>query len=187
MTGESGTRAPELARGDRRLAILLAMAMFVLVVDTSVMNAAELTEFNKLRPAGDNYFHWDDQVVAWLSDGTHESFLTTVESINGGDAGAGYSIVLDLADAIQKSATDRAAQLRVDQGHAQTRAIVLLSVVGLADPPTGANGPPALACSVCGSANVPLTSLPVAVLLGSATERVASPAVEITFAVVEAR
>jgi MFS family permease len=40
MTGESGTRAPELAKGDRRLAILLAMAMFVLVVDTSVMNVS---------------------------------------------------------------------------------------------------------------------------------------------------
>ncbi|MFY9998664.1 MAG: MFS transporter, partial [Trebonia sp.] len=40
MTGESATSAPELAKGDRRLAILLAMAMFVLVVDTSVMNVS---------------------------------------------------------------------------------------------------------------------------------------------------
>ena len=40
MTGESGTSAPQLAKGDRRLAILLAMAMFVLVVDTSVMNVS---------------------------------------------------------------------------------------------------------------------------------------------------
>ena len=40
MTGESGASAPALAKGDRRLAILLAMAMFVLVVDTSVMNVS---------------------------------------------------------------------------------------------------------------------------------------------------
>jgi MFS family permease len=40
MTGESGASAPPLAKGDRRLAILLAMAMFVLVVDTSVMNVS---------------------------------------------------------------------------------------------------------------------------------------------------
>jgi EmrB/QacA subfamily drug resistance transporter len=40
VTVESGTSAPELAKGDRRLAILLAMAMFVLVVDTSVMNVS---------------------------------------------------------------------------------------------------------------------------------------------------
>src|SRR2546423_4710549 len=40
MTGETDTSAPALAKGDRRLAILLAMAMFVLVVDTSVMNVS---------------------------------------------------------------------------------------------------------------------------------------------------
>jgi MFS family permease len=40
MTGESGASAPVMAKADRRLAILLAMAMFVLVVDTSVMNVS---------------------------------------------------------------------------------------------------------------------------------------------------
>src|SRR3989440_1644588 len=40
MTGETDTSAPELAKGGRRLAILLAGAMFVLVVDTSVMNVS---------------------------------------------------------------------------------------------------------------------------------------------------
>jgi methyl-accepting chemotaxis protein len=101
-------------------------------VDTSAMSPKELAAFNKLRPAWDNYFHWDDQVVAWLSEGTHESYVSTMESINGGDAGAGYGIVLDLADTIQKSATQRAAALRVQQGDAQTRATILLSVVGAA-------------------------------------------------------
>jgi EmrB/QacA subfamily drug resistance transporter len=40
MTGDSGTSAGGLSGGDRRLAVLLAMAMFVLVVDTSVMNVS---------------------------------------------------------------------------------------------------------------------------------------------------
>src|SRR2546430_3167359 len=40
MTGEPVTSAPEFSKGTRRLAILLAMAMFVLVVDTSVMNVS---------------------------------------------------------------------------------------------------------------------------------------------------
>ena len=40
MTAQSGTSAPAMAKVDRRLAILLAMAMFVLVVDTSVMNVS---------------------------------------------------------------------------------------------------------------------------------------------------
>ena len=35
-----GTAAPEAAEGNQRLAILLAMAMFVLVVDTSLMNVS---------------------------------------------------------------------------------------------------------------------------------------------------
>jgi EmrB/QacA subfamily drug resistance transporter len=40
MTEGSGASVPEQATGDRRLAILLAMAMFVLVVDTSLMNVS---------------------------------------------------------------------------------------------------------------------------------------------------
>src|SRR5690349_21172405 len=40
MTSEPGVRAAEASTGSRRLAILLAMAMFVLVVDTSVMNVS---------------------------------------------------------------------------------------------------------------------------------------------------
>jgi MFS family permease len=40
MVGESGTSTGGQTTADRRLAILLAMAMFVLVVDTSVMNVS---------------------------------------------------------------------------------------------------------------------------------------------------
>ena len=61
------------------------------------------------------------------------------------------------------------------------------SVAGAAEPPTGANAPAlAAACSGDGSENVPLTRWPVAVALGSATDSAASPAVEITLAVVVA-
>src|SRR5436305_13040697 len=40
MTSKAGTSAPGLDKADRRLAVLLAGAMFVLVVDTSVMNVS---------------------------------------------------------------------------------------------------------------------------------------------------
>src|ERR1051326_6278372 len=40
MTSVPGSSAPGLAKGDRKLAVLLAMAMFVLVVDTSVVNVS---------------------------------------------------------------------------------------------------------------------------------------------------
>src|SRR6186997_568541 len=40
MTQRVSTSAPETAKSNQRLAILLAMAMFVLVVDTSIMNVS---------------------------------------------------------------------------------------------------------------------------------------------------
>jgi methyl-accepting chemotaxis protein len=99
-------------------------------VDTSRMSAAEKKTFDELRPAWDNYFSWDDQVVAWLSAGTPEGNATAMGSINGGEAGEGYGIIIGLADKIQASARERAAQLRAAQDDAQRAASVLLSVVG---------------------------------------------------------
>ena len=40
MTESAGTGVPEKATGSSRLSLLLAMAMFVLVVDTSLMNVS---------------------------------------------------------------------------------------------------------------------------------------------------
>src|SRR6187397_440407 len=40
MTERASSSAPQEAQGNPRLAILLAMAMFVLVVDTSLMNVS---------------------------------------------------------------------------------------------------------------------------------------------------
>ena len=40
LTGRTAAGEPEVADGSRRLAVLLAMAMFVLVVDTSLMNVS---------------------------------------------------------------------------------------------------------------------------------------------------
>jgi hypothetical protein len=60
------------------------------------------------------------------------------------------------------------------------------SSVGAAEPPTSANGPPALACRADGRENVPLTRWPVAVGDGLATESAAFAAVEITVAGVRA-
>src|SRR3954447_19058121 len=58
----------------------------------------------------------------------------------------------------------------------------VLRTVGAEEPPTSAAALPALACSGEGSENVPLTRWPVAVADGSATDSVASPAVEMTLA-----
>ena len=99
-------------------------------VDTSAMDADEQTAWAELEPAWDNYFAMDDQVVAWVSDGSADGFRTAVESINGGAAGEGYGIILDIADRLEASADARAEQLRSDQTRAQERATVLLGAVG---------------------------------------------------------
>jgi len=100
-------------------------------VDTSAMDADEKAAWAELEPAWDNYFAMDDQVVAWVSDGSAAGFRTAVESINGGEAGEGYGIILDIADRLETSAEARAEQLRSDQTQAQERATVLLVGVGV--------------------------------------------------------
>ena len=40
MSNVGGSAVPEATTGSRRLGVLLAMAMFVLVVDTSLMNVS---------------------------------------------------------------------------------------------------------------------------------------------------
>ncbi len=67
----------------------------------------------------------------------------------------------------------------------ETGAVQEVSTSGLAlmapKTPFGALAVVALAWRACGSENVPLTSLPGLLVLGSATESAASPAVEMTF------
>jgi methyl-accepting chemotaxis protein len=95
-------------------------------VDTSGMSAGELAQFHKLRPAWDSFYAWDDRVVDWVRPGTPRALRTALDSINGGDAGAGYDVVLGIADTISKSAKGRLAALHSQQSDAQHRATVLL-------------------------------------------------------------
>ncbi|GAA3185037.1 hypothetical protein GCM10010531_44060 [Blastococcus jejuensis] len=99
-------------------------------VDTATMDTDERAAWAELEPAWDFYFEMDDQVVAWVEDGSADGFRTAVESINGGEAGEGYGIILDIADRLEASAGERAQQLREDQEQAQGRATILLGVVG---------------------------------------------------------
>jgi methyl-accepting chemotaxis protein len=137
VVSDAAILGPEAALGDdayNRSGLLESKAgiyAWLDEVDTSAMNATEKAAFDQLRPAWDNYFTWDDQVVAWLSVGTSESNRTAIESINGGEAGEGYGIVMGLADEIQASARERAAELRSEQDDAQRRASIILSMVGL--------------------------------------------------------
>jgi methyl-accepting chemotaxis protein len=98
--------------------------------DTSSMSAGELAQFRKLRPAWDSFYTWDAQVVTWVRPGTVPALKTALDSINGGAAGAGYTQVLGIADAISASAKHRLAGLHVRQSAAQQSATLLLWAAG---------------------------------------------------------
>src|SRR3954470_17002128 len=80
----------------------------------------------------------------------------------------------------------------METGSLETGPPYVSRVVGADEPPTSASARPvpaglaATAWRACGSANAPFTRWPVAVEDGSATLSVASPAVEMTLAVVSA-
>jgi methyl-accepting chemotaxis protein len=100
-------------------------------VQTSGMNRAERAAFDELEPAWDSYFAWDDQVVEWIRPGTQAGLATAQTSINGGEAGEAYTIVLGIADTIATSAQARLDALGAEQSAAQTRATWLLWSAGV--------------------------------------------------------
>ncbi|GAA2724285.1 methyl-accepting chemotaxis protein [Cellulomonas aerilata] len=100
-------------------------------VDTDAMTAEEAQAFSRLRPAWDDFYAWDEQVVEWMAPGTPEGYRTAIESVNGGEAGAAYSTVLGIADEIQASARARVEDLGADQAAAQRRAVTLLAAAGM--------------------------------------------------------
>ena len=97
---------------------------------TAGMDPAERAAFAQLRPAWDSYYSWDDQVVEWIRPGTQAGLATAQTSINGGEAGEGYTVVLGIADTIATSAQARLDALATAQSAAQSRATWLLWSAG---------------------------------------------------------
>jgi len=99
--------------------------------DTSDMDADEAAAWEGIHPAWDDFFYWDDEVTAWLATGEEVSYRKALESINGGEAGAAYSAILDLASTVQASAQERLDVLKQDQDAAQNRSRLMLYGVGV--------------------------------------------------------
>ncbi|WP_069388120.1 methyl-accepting chemotaxis protein [Cellulosimicrobium cellulans] len=87
--------------------------------------------FDQLRPAWDQFYEWDDQIVAWLWAGTPESERQAMESINGGEAGAAYGEILDLVEQAQALTDERLDEIVAAQDAGQRRALTLLAGTGL--------------------------------------------------------
>jgi methyl-accepting chemotaxis protein len=100
-------------------------------LDTTGATEEEQASFAALTPAWDSFFAGDAEVVDLLGTGTDEGYLAAMESINGGAAGAAYSDVLALADAVDASASERVADLQQEQRAAQERGRLVLLVLGV--------------------------------------------------------
>ncbi|MHA7135632.1 methyl-accepting chemotaxis protein [Oerskovia turbata] len=86
----------------------------------------------QIAPAWQEFYEWDDQVVEWVSTGTIDGAQQAMGSINGGDAGAAYNEIVEIADAAQTSSTERATAIVVEQQAWQNRAIGVLIGTGVA-------------------------------------------------------
>jgi methyl-accepting chemotaxis protein len=98
---------------------------------TRYMTATERAEFARLRPAWDAFFDWDNKIMNdWLKADTQAARATAMTSINGGDAGAAYTKVLDIAASLTTSVDRRMDALRAAADRDQrTSRWVLGSVV----------------------------------------------------------
>ncbi|MBD8062683.1 methyl-accepting chemotaxis protein [Oceanitalea stevensii] len=100
-------------------------------LDTVDLRPAEEEIFGGLRPAWEDFYTWDAQVVEWLALDTQEGRETALESINDGDAGAAYFTVLTIADEAQALAEEQVAAAEAAQADSQATAITRLVITGL--------------------------------------------------------
>ncbi|MEU8238365.1 methyl-accepting chemotaxis protein [Actinoplanes missouriensis] len=95
---------------------------------TADMTAAERTEFAKLKPAWDDFFTWDATVMKWLSTDDKAGLAKAMTSINGGEASASYSNVLEIAANLETSVNARVETLRAEIDDVHDTAVTVLAV-----------------------------------------------------------
>ncbi|MCM3661937.1 methyl-accepting chemotaxis protein [Georgenia satyanarayanai] len=103
-------------------------------LDAVDLRPEEEQAFGGLRPAWEDFFTWDAQVVEWLALDTQEGQETALESINGGEAGEAYSTVLAIADEAQSLADEEVAAAQAAQAEGQataTKRLVATGVIGI--------------------------------------------------------
>ncbi|WP_433789339.1 methyl-accepting chemotaxis protein [Actinoplanes sp. CA-252034] len=96
--------------------------------DTSAMTDAERARFDKLEPAWDDFFGWDDKLDDWLSADNRAALDKTMKSVNGGEASEAYGKVLDITAALDESVNARAEALRTEVAEVRTTALTMLGI-----------------------------------------------------------
>ncbi|MFB9890535.1 hypothetical protein, partial [Planobispora takensis] len=97
------------------------------------LTAAEKAQFDKLKPAWDAFFVWDDKIMELLAQDTREARAEAMDSINGGEAAAAYSESLEINSALTESLAGRVDELRKEAADVKEESnSILLVTLGLA-------------------------------------------------------
>ncbi|WP_345097884.1 methyl-accepting chemotaxis protein [Planomonospora venezuelensis] len=76
------------------------------------LTEAERAQFDKLRPAWDEFFVWDEKIMELIALDTPEARAEAMNSINGGEAASAYSESLEITAALTDSLAKRVAALK---------------------------------------------------------------------------
>ncbi|MFC6411028.1 HAMP domain-containing protein [Planobispora longispora] len=75
------------------------------------LTEAERAQFDKLRPAWENFFVEDDKIMELLAEDTREARVKALDSINGGPAGEAWGIGVKISTALRTSIDQRITAL----------------------------------------------------------------------------
>ncbi|WP_203879321.1 hypothetical protein, partial [Planobispora takensis] len=88
-------------------------ALFATLDTTHVqyLTAAEKAQFDKLRPAWEDFFVEDDKIVKLLAEDTREGRVEAMDSINDGAAGEAWALGVEISTELRTSIDKRVAAL----------------------------------------------------------------------------
>lgn len=99
-------------------------------LDASAYDADEQEQLGSLRASWDMFFGADDEIVAWLTEGTPASFRLALESINDGDSSTSYGQVNDVADAVEASVSARITEIAAERDRTGALSSTLVATGG---------------------------------------------------------
>jgi methyl-accepting chemotaxis protein len=132
VVADAGTYGADAALGpdglnrEGELAAKKALYEHLDAAHVQYMTAAERAEWEKLRPAWDEFFVWDDRIMAWLAKDTRAARTLALDNINSGDASAAWSTALDTTAKLSKSVDARMATLKADAASAERTSRILV-------------------------------------------------------------
>ncbi|MFI5491782.1 methyl-accepting chemotaxis protein [Actinoplanes sp. NPDC051859] len=96
-------------------------------MDTSSFTAAEKATFDKLKPAWDDFFAWDEKLYKMLeADDSQATLRAVMNQINGGEASDSWGLVLEVTTQLYDSVVKRVEQLTADAAKVKTRSMQVL-------------------------------------------------------------